>query len=437
MTNKKRFLHSILPAFAALAIAGCSEKAVEPQPTPAAEKPPVQLPYEEEWQKYLAPFQTMGPELVQLLPNPEDEWARLELYEYMVNQVANGYSQLFYADPDHPDWWPVFSHVFDSLWGNPDTVYWYAPVIAEGTYRIAGNRGEARLFDIQLGGGQFVPNGSTDGGMGIVQDNVFVDDLELGENGDFEVTISPERPKGYEGNWIAMTPDTTYLLLRQVSYDWHVPQAELSIERMDTPARGRLMTAEEYDARLKQLAVWVRNWISVSYNISKRDRSRSEEANNFVLVDWMESGFGEQKYYVYAYDLAEDEAVIVENAKPEGCKYWSHQLVTDSWRDINPLKHQSNLNPVTARMDSDDRFRAVIADSDPGVPNWLDVGGNRSALLYTRFNGCPDAEMPSAKVVKLADVRKYLPEDTPEVTPEERDTLLRERSRKAQLRRRL
>lgn len=390
-----------------------------------------------EWSEYIAPFAGLGDELASNLADPEDSQERHELYEYIFQQIASGYAMLFYEDPKNPDWWPLFSTAVDALWTNPDTVYYYAVVDSAGTYHLSGNRGKALLADLQLGGGQFVTEGIiTQGGMGKIPANIPLDSLDLDENGNFDLIVSPERPEGYSGNWVAMTPDTTYFLIRQVSYDWTVPQANVAIERLDIPARGSRPTEEELTQRLKQLSVWTKNWINLAYNIGRKDRAKSEGAGGFVLVDWLESAFGDQKYYVYAYNLADDEAIIVENEVPEGCSYWSYQLVTQSWRAINPLKHISSLNPVSGRVDSDGKFRAVIADSDPGVRNWLDVGGHKRALVYARFKGCDPKEVPGARVVKLAEVKDNLPEETPDFTEADRDKMMRERARADQMRRR-
>jgi len=44
------------------------------------------------------------------------------------------------------------------------------------------------------------------------------------------------------------------------------------------------------------------------------------------------------------------------------------------------------------------------------------------------------AKFPTAQKVKIADLRKYLPRDTPSVTPEQRRQTIAERRRHVQLR---
>ena len=52
------------------------------------------------------------------------------------------------------------------------------------------------------------------------------------------------------------------------------------------------------------------------------------------------------------------------------------------------------------------------------------------------MDGAENDDPPMTKVVKLAEVRDHFPEDTPEVTPAEREDEIRGRRRAAQLRRR-
>ena len=78
----------------------------------------------------------------------------------------------------------------------------------------------------------------------------------------------------------------------------------------------------------------------------------------------------------------------------------------------------------------------MLAHSDPGVHNWLDTGGFTEGTLFGRWLQCSSHPMPRCKLVKLADLKRYLPADTRWVTEEERVEQLRARRIGAQLRRR-
>ena len=97
---------------------------------------------------------------------------------------------------------------------------------------------------------------------------------------------------------------------------------------------------------------------------------------------------------------------------------------------------QTSLNGHSAHVDSDGKFRAVLAHDDPGVHNWLDTGGFTEGTLYGRWLQCSSHPMPQIKRVKLADLRNHLPADTRWVTEAEREEQLRARRIGAQLRRR-
>src|SRR3546814_18766933 len=79
------------------------------------------------------------------------------------------------------------------------------------------------------------------------------------------------------------------------------------------------------------------------------------------------------------------------------------------------------MNADKARVDKDGLFRAVISAQDPGVPNWLDTAGNASGAVQGRWLDCSDKPIPDTRVVKVKELRKYLPADTPSVTAEQRE----------------
>ena len=89
-----------------------------------------------------------------------------------------------------------------------------------------------------------------------------------------------------------------------------------------------------------------------------------------------------------------------------------------------------------AKLSSDGQLRAVIALSDPGVPNWLDPAGYKEGGIYGRWYDCDTNPVPTIKRVTLVELRNHLPGDTPHVTPAERAEELRRRVRACQRRRR-
>jgi hypothetical protein len=136
------------------------------------------------------------------------------------------------------------------------------------------------------------------------------------------------------------------------------------------------------------------------------------------------------------FDINADEALIYETEVPKQCRYWNIQLTDMLYNMLDSTNRQTTLNGYTALLDKDGKFRAVISAADPGVPNWLDNAGYKKGTMVGRWTECSSAPVPVITKVNVADVRKYLPADTPLVNAEQRNASIRMRRKGAQLRRR-
>jgi hypothetical protein len=90
---------------------------------------------------------------------------------------------------------------------------------------------------------------------------------------------------------------------------------------------------------------------------------------------------------------------------------------------------------VQARVGQDGWFRGVVSKRDPGVHNWLDKADFASEILQARFYEAKEYPEIAVTKVPVAEVLVRLPEDTPVLTPTEREHQLRTRCEGAQLRR--
>ena len=61
------------------------------------------------------------------------------------------------------------------------------------------------------------------------------------------------------------------------------------------------------------------------------------------------------------------------------------------------------------------------------MPNWLDTAATRPASSRGRWAEYSSKPVPSVKKVALHEVRNHLPPETPFITPEQRETLIRNR----------
>ena len=392
-----------------------------------------------EWNSYIGPLQPIAEKLAANLTDPQDPQLRREMYRALFAGISVGYLGLLNADAQHPDFFPYTTQAYNALANNPDDDYYVTPIEDSGVYKISGYRGTVKKVDFQIGAGLFIPRGMIDGfylGKNLGNFNL-KDDVHLKKDGSFEVILSRERPTGYKGDWWKMGEGASNILVRQISYDWlHEVDARLAIERLDTPAVKPRPSAEQLDANLKQIAVWTEQTVTASATFIKGIRSQ-QGVNNIAYKDLsLYAGKRSQRYAYGGFDLKPDEALIIEAKVPQQCDYWSIHLVDDFGFILDWMNRQTSLNGFTAKVDKDGVFRVVVSAQDPGVPNWLDNAGYKTGAIQVRWEKCNEYPTHTTRLVNIADLRKFLPAETPAVTPEARDASIRLRRKGAQMRKR-
>lgn len=371
--------------------------------------------------------------LAALTWDPDSPALRAELRQQLLMHLSLGYFLYFQADPDHPDWSPFLNSVF-LLQPNPDDTYYLARIRGDGVYRIRGERGSVRLLTFTTGAGMMGLSPTPGKGFGQYD----ADDLAINPDGTFEVVLSQERPRGYEGNWWKLEPAADYILARQRCYDWGAERdARLAIERTDRFTPKPRLSADAIDTAIRELAEGFAPrltgmWLHFQNALRSRGMINRLEFANFGDMGAIRI----QHYWQCVFELDPGEALILETPVPRVCRYWNVQLNDPLFNAVEFIYRQSSLNGHQARVDADGRFRAVIALEDPGVPNWLDPGGYSSGTVMGRWYASDSQPLPEIKRVPVSDLRQHLPADTPTVTPEQRERVLRARSRGGQLRRR-
>jgi hypothetical protein len=372
-------------------------------------------------------------ELAALTWEPASVTLRAELRRQLLMNHSLGFFLYFQADPDHPDWSPFLNSVF-LLQPNPDDTYYLARVRGDGVYRISGERGSVRLLTFTTGAGMMGLSPTPGKGFGQYD----ADDLVINPDGTFEVVLSSERPSGFEGNWWKLEPAADYILARQRCYEWGVERdARLAIERIDRFTPKPRLSAAAIDAAARELVEGfalrlTRMWLNFQNALRARGMINKLEFANFGEM----GAIRVQHYWQCVFELEPGEALILETAVPAVCRYWNVQLNDPLFNAVEFIYRQSSLNGRQAQVDTDGRFRAVIALEDPGVPNWLDPGDYTRGTVMGRWYASDTQPLPEIKRVPLRELRNHLPADTPRITPDERERVLRARARGGQLRRR-
>jgi len=363
---------------------------------------------------------------------PEDPAYRADVYRQTMTSLSYAYFAYFHADAEHPDWAPLWNPVY-TLQPNPDDIYLQSPIRGDLRYRVSGNRGSCRILSFTT---QKVLSGTVDE-MPQPSGHHEVDcrDLELAPGEDFEVIFSAERPAGYSGRWARIDPEAGGMMVRFRSYDWlNETDPVLSIECLDAvPPKPRL-APEEILHRIREMAKFPARKTRLYYRMQNGVKERVG-FNVFEPVRYP-GALVKQTYWPACFRFEPDEALVIETEVPEKAPYWNIQLNDPYFNALEYVYRLSSTNGHYATLGSDGKFRAVIALEDPGVPNWLDPAGYTEGGIYGRWYDCDSEPLPSLTRVKLADLRRHLPADTPVVTPTERAEELRLRVRACQRRRR-
>ena len=302
-------------------------------------------------------------------------------------------------------------------WGMdcPDAAYTGAALHGDATYRVRGKRGTARYLGFQV--------------MAGIESsvNVVADDLDIAADGSFEIVLSA---KEHPGNWMALSPRTSSLVVRQFFYDWDSEEpAQLDIECLepgptwpDPEPLSPAGVARQLTAIGKFLEASITFWLDVE------DSGRAQGINVFRQPAALTSmGAAAENVSVWgSWELDEDQALVIEVTPPEAL-YWSVSLGNHWWETIDYANRQSSLNGHQATIDDDGVFRAVVSHSDPGVANWLDTAGQRLGPVIFRWLRAEGAPVPTTRVVAVEELATTLPARTVRVDATQRRAIVARR----------
>jgi Protein of unknown function (DUF1214) len=370
--------------------------------------------FREQWARLLAALGEAG-SFTQGLPLAQTPYMQAQSVRFILRLLEGMVvTALEFDDPNYPKLVRMFDMTCLHPNTTPDCVYFFARLSPEHTYRIHGFAGSARILDVQVMDGHF-PAGPNHRSLGTLSD------LRGGADGHIEILLSADP---HPGNWVKLEHTASWIYVRQYYYDWESElPADLVIERVGASYPPRPVPAEELRARVDRIIGWIPTWYR---HLASRVVGYYESPKDALAFFSSPAGMDDLSYGKGSFELAADEAMILEFAPPE-CRYWGFQLMNDFWETLPFDVHQSSLNGHQGRLDPDGVFRAVISLSDPGVPNWLDPVGNARGLICARVLRAKTAPKVALRKVKLSELRRELPTQTEHVTPIQRSELLRAR----------
>lgn len=321
----------------------------------------------------------------------QDEIDIIEGFGYLLHVVSGGIDLWLEGDPERPEFVKMYSpRKFAG--DNPDTIYHFARIRGDRSYRITGRRGQECYLS-------FTIHGRGQGGkLGMAAEPVLADlndrNMQIAPDGSYELILSPdERP----GNWIALQPSAASVWVRHY-FEQEVPAAadpnvkvELRIEPLEKPPVRPPVSDEDMAQRIREVAAFVRGHSTDLLDIPPMEVSFVSWTPNelpvpssFRLSGVQAWGAVDILYAQAPFRVGPDEALVMEGRLGE-CAYanvslWNKHLQSLEYRD-----RRVSLNRKQMVLKPDGSFRIVLAHRDPGVPNWLDCAGHTEGTVFWRF----------------------------------------------------
>jgi hypothetical protein len=254
-------------------------------------------------------------------------------------------------------------------------------------------------------------------------------DFEIGADGMLEIFLSPdEQPR----NWMPMDPKGRLFTIRIYQSDWRRDAAPaFHIERIGAEGVPRPFLDPAHLARaLDRSATWVERTATFwnAYTTAGWERATP---NTVAKAGPARGGAEDILYGSCFWELDPGRALLIESGEPDA-EYWSFTIHTLGWLESGDFaERQTSLSGHQVHVDSDGCMRIVLAHEDPGVPNWIDIGGRPRGLLVYRWVWASDNPLPAACEVAFSEIRERLPADHPVVDAATRRRALSRRSEDA------
>jgi hypothetical protein len=372
----------------------------------------------------------------------DDERDAAEGYRFFLHMLRTALQQFLDNDPLRPCFvplimprlaqpWAAWSAPL-AIWGaNPYTLYDWAPLKGDGAYRIRGHRGTALYLGVCLYSG-----GGWSGKMPErIGDSLNHNTLVCSADGTFEIIMATDRPADAQ-NFLELEHDAHSVLIRQFFADPRQEQlARYDIERIPSAGSPPPQTDEELAHRLRSVTAFLRetgvnfleafgrplpvvqdNLPSNVFDLASLDDRMSASGRalrggtGFMYIN------PDHWYLFCRYELGVEEALVIR-LKPPRCEWWGLYAFN---RYMQPHEYHfggHNLVSIGSVVTDDDGIATIIvADRDPGLPNWIDTEGRPSGILQIRWTNTriepdqePDVPRPKTEVVKFEALRSEAP----------------------------
>ncbi|PPE75703.1 hypothetical protein C3942_02080 [Solimonas fluminis] len=328
------------------------------------------------------------------------ELDRAEGWRYLTRLLRIGLEMhLEFADPDFPGFF-LPSHETGKIGAdNPDNHYLFARINGRNEYVIRGERGTVPYLSFGTQKGGYETNG-------LMEQTGFIEakDLQLDADGRFEIVLSAEKRPG---NWLRIEPESNSIVVRQTFNDRpNERAATMRISRLGADAQPRPLSAAQLQAGLRNAAAFTEGTARVFADWAQGYLPHVNQlppANQ--LVCQRTGGDPNIFYYHSAWELDEDQALVIHLPRIPECRFWNLQINNWWMESLDYRYHRIHVNKYSAQHDADGGVTIVLSQRDPGRANWLETTGHRRGTMCLRWVGAQEHIHPETRVVRVADLK--------------------------------
>jgi hypothetical protein len=352
---------------------------------------------EEVFTELLAELQTLHRRLVEQLSGPGDERTLLEAHRWILSILQVATDVHVWADPDVPRFVDIVGPY--KKWGgdNADAFYCFAPIDPARTYRVRVQPGDAVYLSLTVYGGP------RDGRYS----NRIVGSLNSrqtppGPGGSIDMVLSADDP-GDGTPWIRLEPDAVCAITRDyLNHPTTGVRARWEISSDDPPARA-VDGDEDLARRFQAVLTWIREQAGlVPLALGEPNTVDPPYPVPQTTFGW---AAGDAAYAMGSFDLADGQALVLRGRSP-ACAFWNLCLWNPFLHTYNYDYERVTINGAQVRYEDDGSWVVVVADTDPGHPNWVSTAGHgRGRIWFRWFLPEHTPEQPTAEVVTLEDLR--------------------------------
>ncbi len=351
----------------------------------------------ESWEAFCEQLKSAG-QTILAEGQPDSPIDRAEGFRYL-SRLTRAALETFleYADPAAPAINRPVHETAKIGADNPDNHYQRCALSPAYEYRIRGRRNTIDYLDFATQSAGVASSGDSEQGG-----HLDANDMEIAEDGSFEIWVSKERKPG---NWLPMTDGTDSMIIRQTYQDRsrEVP-ADLTIERVGGDGRPAPLTPEALDAGLQQASGLVASCAALFSNWAKGFQAHTNQLPKFDDSVSMGAGGDPNICYYHSYwQLGPEEALVIEVTPPE-CRSWNFQLDNHWMESLDYRYFRVTINKHTAVYEPDGSVRIVVAHQDPGHPNWIETAGHAQGTMCFRWIRADEHPQPRCRVVKLSEL---------------------------------